>query len=367
MTALNVIRGIVSLTYILVISPYMIGSLLCYKLEGELMDSCAMRYVVGFFSQLGIWGILAMPVVVFMKDRFPAHILFLIFLCVLFFFFACFISVQKSRTVTIRERVNTLKRIAKSYYDESIVCRLLIIMLLAVTVFHLFMVIYGGWNGYGYDDDMLYIPEILSGLKADLIIVPNAKRELAPWLYYMNMLSYISGQHPIFICRVAVASVEYFLFLFVTLLFLKYIFEYDKRKIIYSLSCLMICIFTLGHSVANEYGMSTNPIIWWGKIILYTTMIPLLYILYYISTAQIAKTPALKIRYLLLLVGVGAGGTWLTLMSAISIPIGVGIITVYDYLLNKRKEGLLCGASLCCAGICQLILYFVMIISKYDF
>ena len=339
---MNIIRGIISLSYVLIISPYLLGGLLCDKADGELMDSHAFRYVIGFFSQLGIWGIISLPFCLFIQNLIPAHKLYIFFVAILLLISGVYVA------SLIRKGVFLKKGIACEF---NLSCKIQLAIILLVSIFHLFMVIYGGFGGYDYDDDARYIPEIVQSINMDIVsYASGAKRLLAPWLYYMTMLSYVSGQHALFICRTAVPICVYVIELLSMYIFGMYVFKKDVNKTILLLMISVLC--KLSFSEIAVFGLSINPIIWWGKIVLFYTMIPILYIIYSVVRER---------RGMMIAILTGAGGGCLTLVSPIAIAMGIGSLVIWDIIVLKDKAVVLKGLYVCGFSFFQIILFLIML------
>ena len=345
MTAIDVIRGIVSLTYLLVISPYLLGSLLCYKMEGEFSDSYVFRYVVGFFSQVGIWGFIALPFRIFLNDMLPFR-----YLC--YFFMAILIVITGWRIVlAVRDKKYVLIN-TDTHVCFNMKSKILMLFFVCISAYLLFCMIYSAPANDEYGDVPRYISEILDSLEMGSIMSGGAKRILAPWLYYYTMLATVSHQHPLFICETIVPLVIYALGNIVMYIAGSCFFKHDRDKTIVFMTGVLIFICIFYESVSSDYIYFIYPAMY-GKTILFVTAIPLMYVLFCLATEN---------QRLLLLLLVGGGVAWLSMTSIMCIPIGVGSIAIYNAVKQKWLQPLKWGLVANVGCIVQIAGYIVLLI-----
>lgn len=339
MTAINVIRGVTSLTYILIVSPYLLGGLLCYKKETDQMDSYVLRYVAGFFSQLGIWGFLALPITLFTREWFPFHILCNVFLILTIVLSTVRIAQLVRGKINLKEHIMIFLSRVKSYYSENLLCRIALGFSMFISASQLFRIIYSIRKPY--DDNTTYIAGIVETLFHDRIMFTWLRQDkliLAPWHSYLAFLSYFSNVHAIFLCETVLPVVIFVLFFCVIFLMGKYVFRNDKTHVVLFLTLVFLSLGVFD-DLLGVYSYAYNPVIW-GKAILYTTALPFSILLFFLTIEE----KELSISVLLLILS-GAGAAWLSMVSVATFILTFIVLGLYFGIIKRNPY--LIGHAVC--------------------
>lgn len=334
MTALSVIRSIVPLTYILLVSPYLLGSLLCYKLDGELMDSMVLRYVVGFFSQLGIWGFLEMPITVFARESFPFHLLCNIFVALMFMISFVRVVIMIKDKAAIKEHIMRGVVTVRNCANESLVYRFLIVIVSIIMAYQLFQCVYGA-NLASYSDNYYYTSETLQTIYTDRIYLIGAKAVLAPWRSFYSLVSYAGAVHPIFINETVLPVVILLLFYSSVSIFARFFIEGNRRKSVLFVSLYVFIVLTFGNFMFGNEIAAMHPAIW-GKTVLGSIALPMALTLYVLLYNSFDEYKTKKAQYCITFLLYGAGSAWLSMMGMVFMP--VGILAVMIVSLVKRRD-----------------------------
>ena len=331
MTAMNVIRGIVTLTYLLIISPALIGVLLCHRMDEKMMNEKMFRYLVGFFSQLGIWGFLALPWVLWLNEKLCFHFLCKLFLIILLIVSIFGLIISLRRQGTQKENITRCFRNAAEKYDLWQI--VIAVAMMLIICYQLFCAIYSIRTD-AYGDNYFYTGDSVRTLLFDRIYTESdgAKSVLAPWRSYWPFLAYIIGQHPLFINDTILPVIILFLFYMSTYVFSRYLFlDDDREQSLFFLMLSVLVLFFERYSFSSE-ALMMHPLIW-GKGILGGAGLPLIVICY---NCCVDNSENNRIPRIILLMFLSAGVSWLTMMSLPILPLTVGIISLVRCVKERK-------------------------------
>ncbi len=357
MTAPTVIRGIISLTYLLVISPYLLGSLLSYKLEGGLMDSGVLRYITGFFSQLGLWGVFSLADIYIGSNRWPLHILYLLFSLVLISISSVSIVLKVRNIPRISDFFSGINGYVRDYAPPNLFFGVILILTMVIIVFQLFMVFLCARDAY--DDTGVYTAIMTKALSFDHPSWGEAiKHDLAPWILYMTCISYISGQHPMFINGTLIPAICLVLFYLMVYLLGRFIFA-DKIKGVY-LFCFVwtVSVSVIGYATyGNEYSLTHS--VAWGKTVMGGVAVPIIVLLYNLAICRAIEMDQYDVSVGFLLFLFGAGCAWLSIMAILILALGLFSMTITALIRTKRIWTIVYGMAGGAGVMIQAILYML--------
>lgn len=357
MTVLTAIREIVFLIYILVVSPYLLGNLLFYKLEDGILDSYVLRYVIGFFSQLGIWGTIALANSLIADNKWPLHILFELFALMMLMVSIIWIVLMTKEKKTLSARFIKLRSKIQQCKTDSLTIRLLFIFSISVVLIQLLQIILCARTAY--DDTNVYSSVINNSLYSDIDSVGGwVKYDLAPWIMYIAFISYVGRQHPIFINGTIIPLVALLIYHLIVFIMGRFLFHDNHRSSILFWCTSVLAVAVLGYaSYGNEY-MLTHSVAW-GKVILGGAFIPYIVVLYNLAVEQAVCTKQYDIRLIAALLLSGLGGAWLSIMAIMILSLGILLMTITSFVNTKKVYSAVYGALAGMGVFSQAIIYLI--------
>ena len=320
--------------YLFIIVPFSIGTLICNKLKGEMFESQAYRFVVGFLSMLGIWAALALPFALFLKDK-PFHYLRYAYILTITTQCIVYVVFGRGKDDTFKAIVNKFQRTWQIFFGTG-TDRIYVVIFLIVLVIQLFGTAYYAPIGYIQDDFYYYI-NINKTVYKDILYFIGPKQTLAQWYMFLSFLAATTQVPAIIICRTLMPIYTIVMIYMSVYAFGLFCFKGDVNiERVY----LMWSSLILG-ALSYSYYMffMTLYISTWGKIIAGMVAIPILIISLIISATDKGSVNAgITIRKNFLLIAVGAGSATLSIASMISGSIALFLFMLTLFIYYRKKE-----------------------------
>lgn len=318
--------------YLLIIVPFSIGTLICSKLKGEVFESLAYRFVVGFLSMLGIWAALALPFALFLKEM-PFHYLRYAYILTITILCIIYVVLGRGKDNTIKAKVNGIQQ--KKLFGTG-ADRIYIVIFLLIFLIQLFETAYYAPVGY-VQDDFFYYVDINETVYKDLLCFVGAKQTLAQWYMFLSFIAATTNIPTIIICRTLIPVYIIAIIYMSIYAFGIFYFRGDVRKERVYLMWSSLILEALSYSYYMFF--MTLYISTWGKIIAGMVAIPILIISLIISATDKGSVNAgITIRKIFLLIAVGAGSATLSIASMISGSIALFLFMLTLFIYYRKKE-----------------------------
>lgn len=350
---MGILTAITICAVLLIVSPILIGFILCNGGTDTLEGNILYQYMIGFTGEIGLWGIISYPYILFANhSSFRSMCIIYMAAILLFIAVGLFISIKRHGIQFSLPRRTALTRIDK-------LCITLAIIVIGIQLARIVLS-----HEFEFSDEMAYVPLINDTIYMDRIFTKNyfsgeidmsfvIKRGLAPWYYFLGCLSLLSGLHATFVCKVLMPAVILILFYIITILFGKVLFMDSLSERTRFLLLAAVTVEALWLPNVRFYLVS-YPVIW-GKAILSTISIPLIYM--FLKLKHQDKSSGF--RQLLLGVLLGAGAATFHINAIVYVTLEVVYIAMLNIYKSSENRLVICRKCIACELplICQFAAY----------
>lgn len=319
--------------YLFIIVPFSIGTLICSKLKGEMFESLAYRFVVGFLSMLGIWAALALPFALFLKEK-PFHYLRYAYILTITILCIIYVVIGRGKDDTFKVIVNTIQRTWKTLFESGTDRKYMAISVL-ILLFQLFETAFFAPVGY-VQDDFYYYVDVNRTVYKDVLCFVGTKQTLAQWYMFLSFIATTTHIPSIIICRTLIPMYMIIILYSSLYSFGKYCFKVDIRKEWVYLMWSSLILEALSYSY-YQFFMSLY-ISTWGKIIAGMIAVPVLLMTLNTVADVDIRTGSIALNKSILLIAIGAGAATLSIASMISGSIALFLFMVYFSIYYRKKE-----------------------------
>ena len=347
-----ILRAITVCIFFLVIAPYLMGYLTCWKRSTLDDDGIVYLYIMGFLAELSVWWVMCVPYV-FLFRKYPFHYLCNIYLAVTILLSTVGLADRLKRgrilnTHTI-ERVITISNMPY-FLIFCFVAGVQFIRTIFVRSYEFSdeMAYAAGINDVVYLDE-LFMKSSMTGLIGDGTI--TIRRAIGTWYFYLANLSYYSGLHASFLCKVLIPTIVLILFYCVSYIIGKSIFrdEHDKQTIFMASVACVTEVFWLPNI---RFYMVAYPVMW-GKTTMAITAVPLILLYMQSIVSNENESGGLRIPFVL-----GCSAVNFTTGAFLFVSIEILLILYIVVFIRHIKSNKL----LVCCVVCEVPMVIAMVL-----
>lgn len=332
---MNIIRAVIVCSSLLIIAPYLIGNLLC-------RESHVYQFLVGFFSEVGVFGMLAVPYI-FLYRQSSFRMLCYIFASIAGALSGVGLLFALKRKEMKQEKPDKVK-------PTRTEC-LYIAVFSILVAFQLFRIV--GTTEFEYSDEMAYVPIINDTVYMDRYYPKNEltgqavspfspKRILAPWPGFLACISSLGEIHALVICKLIIPAYMLVLFYLCSYAFGRWLFSGHRKNTIVFLTSISFIVEAFWLSNSAFYYIA-YPVMW-GKMALGYLVMPM--VLVYI---QKKKTDSISIGSCASFLFIGAGAATMSLMATAYLSMELFFCIATAFLGGKSYRARVLLYSVICA------------------